>query len=71
MVNFVYVVNDVLGKKSPWQSIVDLSGYVNDKWLVIGDFNYICSLQDKIMGNPPCVMNMKDFYYDIHDLRLV
>ncbi|KAK9756226.1 hypothetical protein RND81_01G082400 [Saponaria officinalis] len=60
-VTFMYGHNDGLDRKQLWHNLMAISASVDLGWLVIGDFNAVRGMKDKIGKHPPTVWEMLDF----------
>ncbi|KAK9689166.1 hypothetical protein RND81_09G040100 [Saponaria officinalis] len=60
-VKFVYGHNDGLDMRRLWQKLLSISSTIDLGWLVIGDFNVVRNIEDKIGKHPPTFWEMLDF----------
>ncbi|KAL9687995.1 hypothetical protein QQ045_032407 [Rhodiola kirilowii] len=50
MVGFVYAQNSQRLRRDLWDDVSDAMGRVNSPWMLLGDFNCICSQEEKLNG---------------------
>ncbi|KAK9741399.1 hypothetical protein RND81_03G102500 [Saponaria officinalis] len=60
-ITFIYGFNDGLDRRQLWHNLMTVSPSISLGWLVIGDFNVVRCMEDKIGKNPPTVWEMMDF----------
>ncbi|XP_062103579.1 uncharacterized protein LOC133814663 [Humulus lupulus] len=48
LITFVYGYNDAASRESLWNDLQSLAGSISVPWLVVGDFNEILSMHDRI-----------------------
>ncbi|KAK9683897.1 hypothetical protein RND81_10G173200 [Saponaria officinalis] len=60
-VTFVHGYNDGLDRRCLWHELLSISSTIDLGWLVIGDFNVVRNVEDKIGKYPPTSWEMLDF----------
>ncbi|CAH9148298.1 unnamed protein product [Cuscuta epithymum] len=58
-VTFVYPLYTVLERKCLWEHLATIGDQIKDPWFVAGDFNCICSPNERVGSNPPTAYLMK------------
>ncbi|XP_074271262.1 uncharacterized protein LOC141595191 [Silene latifolia] len=59
-ITFVYASNDARERDGLWSHLINLKPLVN-KWLILGDFNVIRDISEKIGGTLPDLADIMDF----------
>ncbi|KAK9749960.1 hypothetical protein RND81_02G161900 [Saponaria officinalis] len=60
-ITIVYGFNDGVSRKLLWHDLMGLAPSVDLGWLVLGDFNIVRTVEDKIRRHPPVGWEMMDF----------
>lgn len=47
----IYAHNQLDCRRKLWQDLIDLSQYIQGAWLLIGDYNNVLKIEDRIGGN--------------------
>lgn len=47
-ITFLCAFNDIQQREGAWKDLKDLALYINDPWVVAGDFNNIMYLEERI-----------------------
>lgn len=72
MVSFVDAYNTKEGRKESWDTLMQQSlGNCQKPWLILGDFNSVLQVEDKIGGNPVTWSEVEDFQYCIDTCGLI
>ncbi|CAH9081002.1 unnamed protein product [Cuscuta epithymum] len=50
---FVYPLYTVLERKELWDHLMDLGAFIFDPWVICGDFNCVCSPNERVGPTPP------------------
>lgn len=50
MVTIVYVSKDIIMRKNLWNVLIGIDAMVNEPWMVLGDFNFVLSVQERVGG---------------------
>lgn len=70
LVSVVYGYNTINARKEFWSRLREIGMNVTEPWLVLGDFNTILSIEDRINGAPVHMYETVDFQQCIDDLGL-
>ncbi|CAH9111197.1 unnamed protein product [Cuscuta europaea] len=57
---FVYSLYTVLERKALWEHLALLGDQIRDPWLIAGDFNCVCSPNERVGSSTPSAYLMKD-----------
>ncbi|XP_059315374.1 uncharacterized protein LOC132065978 [Lycium ferocissimum] len=67
---FIYGLNLAAGRKDIWNHIRNMSPMINVPWILLGDFNTILSVHDRVNGLPVQQGEITDFQDCIQDAGL-
>lgn len=57
-------------RKELWEDMVDFSNSINEPWAILGDFNVITNVEEKIGGSPYRIEKSIDFINCLSDCGL-
>ncbi|XP_060210524.1 uncharacterized protein LOC132637460 [Lycium barbarum] len=66
----IYGLHTIENRKSLWRDLKNLHRRIQEPWLMMGDYNTIISLDDRINGSPVQANEIKDFRDFILDTRV-
>lgn len=69
-VSFVYGLHSIVARRPLWECLSAFGRDGRKPWLVLGDFNNILEIEDRIGGNPPKPYEAMDFQNCCMDLGL-
>ncbi|RAL46418.1 hypothetical protein DM860_004697 [Cuscuta australis] len=69
-ITFVYGLNDIAGRKDMWEKIRSYHRGLKGDWIILGDFNAVLNLNDRIGGNRINEEEISDFKECIMDCGL-
>lgn len=67
---FIYGYNTNSDRKEMWDQLICLNNNIKDTWLVMGDFNTMLSVNDRLNGNLVHQTEIQDFQNCITDMGL-
>ncbi|XP_011079174.1 uncharacterized protein LOC105162752 [Sesamum indicum] len=60
-ISFSYGLYSVVNRRSMWEKLTELGQTISIPWLIMGDFNYVKSPEEKQLGVTPTWYELKDF----------
>lgn len=69
-VSFIYGYNTIIQRKDIWNQLQYIQRSVNGAWLILGDFNTLLSVSDRVNGNLVQPSETVDFQECIDHLDL-
>ncbi|XP_059284882.1 uncharacterized protein LOC132038189 [Lycium ferocissimum] len=69
-ITFVYGFNTVGERKEMWDQLRTIYSSLTGPWLILGDFNALLSVDDRLHGNPVHITETEDFQECVNDLGL-
>lgn len=69
-ITFVYGKNTIAERRNLWEQIRQIHNNMQEAWLVIGDFNSVLTVDDRINGQPVQQAELMDFQRFIADTGL-
>lgn len=70
LVTFVYGLHTVVYKTNMWDKMRELQINESIPWIILGDFNIVVTILDRVNGLPMLKTEAHDFQQCIHDLHL-
>ncbi|XP_070033084.1 uncharacterized protein [Nicotiana tomentosiformis] len=71
LLSMVYAYNSRAERKSLWSYLANISRGCHLPWLVVGDFNSVLRIDDRIGGNPITVGEIMDFHECVEECELI
>ncbi|XP_019248341.1 PREDICTED: uncharacterized protein LOC109227596 [Nicotiana attenuata] len=69
-ITFVYGMNTQQERQELWRILKQINSSITEPWMVIGDFNAILSVHDRVNGLPVKQSEMEDFQNCIQEIGL-
>lgn len=71
LVTFAYGLHSIVQRCPLLDSLMELGGSIADPWIILGDFNALLSVYDKVGGLPVTNYELQDFESLVHSCNLV
>lgn len=73
-VSFTYGLNKIIERRTLWDNLKQYGYFIANPWILLGDFNDVLSLEERIGGIHVQNYEIKDFvdcfaHLDLHDMR--
>ncbi|XP_060216346.1 uncharacterized protein LOC132643841 [Lycium barbarum] len=69
-ITFVYGKHTVADRRPLWEQLREIKGTINTPWLILGDFNNILHVEDRLNGAPVHHIEMQDFQQCLDDIEV-
>ena len=71
LVTFVYGLHSIVTRRPLWRSLAELGEDITEAWMIMGDFNAILSVHDKVGGQPVSNYELQDLEQLVQGCGLV